>query len=48
MLPPYSRNLSDLVLEQAERYGSHPAVIAGDRVVSYAELADRTARVAGA
>ena len=48
MLPPYSRSLSDLVFEQAERYGSHPAVIAGDRVLSYAALADRAARVAGA
>ena len=47
-MPPYSRSLADLVVEQAERYGSHPAVIAGDRVLSYAELADRAARVAGA
>ena len=46
--PPYSRRLADLMFEQAERYGSHPAVIAGDRVLSYAQLADRAARVAGA
>ena len=48
MLPPYSRSLADLVFEQAERYGSHPAVIAGDRELSYVELAERAARVAGA
>ena len=47
-MPPYSRSLADLVVEQAERFGSHPAVIAGTRVLSYAELADRAARVAGA
>lgn len=46
--PPDSRSLADLVFEQADRYGSHPAVIAGDRVLSYAGLADRAARVAGA
>jgi len=48
MLPPYSRSLADLVFEQAERYGSHPAVIAGGRVLSYADLADRASRVAEA
>ncbi len=46
-MPPFSRSLADLVFEQAERYGSHPAVIAGDRVLSYAELANRASRIAG-
>ena len=46
-MPPYSRNLADLVFEQAERYGSRPAVIAGERTLSYADLADRASLVAG-
>ena len=45
-MQPFSRSLSDLVFEQADRYGSHPALIAGDLVSTYAELADRAARVA--
>jgi fatty-acyl-CoA synthase len=45
---PYSRTLADLVLEQAERYGTRPAVICGERVVSYAELARRAAGIAAA
>jgi fatty-acyl-CoA synthase len=47
-MPPFSRSLADLVFEQAERYGCHPAVIAGDRVLTYSALADRAARVAEA
>ncbi len=47
-MPPYSRSLADLVFEQAERFGPHSAVIAGDRVLSYADLADRAPLVAGA
>ena len=44
--PPYSRTLADLLFEQAERYGDAPAVICGDRVISYAELAQRAGRIA--
>jgi fatty-acyl-CoA synthase len=47
MNAPYSRTLSDLLFEQAERYGVLPAVICGDRTISYAELADRASRIAG-
>jgi fatty-acyl-CoA synthase len=43
---PYSRTLADLIREQAERYGARPAVICGERAVSYAELAGRAAAVA--
>ena len=43
---PYSRTLADLLSEQAERYAGAPAVICGDRVVSYAELAQRAGRIA--
>ncbi len=46
MQAPYSRTLADLIFEQAERYGERPAVIGGDQVISYAELARRAARVA--
>ncbi len=43
---PYSRTLADLLFEQAGRYGANPAVICGDRQVSYADLALRASRVA--
>ena len=43
---PYSRTLADLLSEQAERYADAPAVICGDRVVSYAELGQRAGRIA--
>lgn len=46
MRAPYSRTLSDLLFEQAERHGDNLAVICGDRQVSYAELATRAARIA--
>lgn len=46
MQAPYSRTLGDLLLEQAERYGNAPAVICGDRIVSYADLARRSACIA--
>jgi len=48
MKAPYSRTLADLVFEQAERHEARPAVICGDRVVSYAKLAQRAAGVAAA
>ncbi len=47
-MPPYSRSLADLVFEQAERFPSRPAVIDGDQTITYAELAERASRVAGA
>ncbi|HYZ24968.1 MAG TPA: class I adenylate-forming enzyme family protein [Rhodopila sp.] len=46
MQAPYSRILSDLLFEQATRHGDRPAVIAGDDVLSYAELLDRSCHVA--
>ncbi|MEA2776302.1 MAG: fatty-acyl-CoA synthase, partial [Acetobacteraceae bacterium] len=46
MLAPYSRTLADLLFEQAARYGEATAVICGDRVVSYADLAQRAGRIA--
>ena len=46
MHAPYSRTLADLLFEQADRYQDAPAVICGDRSVSYAQLAHRSLRVA--
>jgi fatty-acyl-CoA synthase len=46
MNAPYSRTLADLLFEQAERHSGATAVICGDRVISYAELAQRAGRVA--
>jgi fatty-acyl-CoA synthase len=46
MNAPYARTLGDLLFEQAERHAGRPAVICGDRTVSYAELAHRSAAVA--
>ena len=48
VIAPRSRTLGELILEQAARYGDHPAVICDGRVTSYAELATRAQRVAGA
>jgi fatty-acyl-CoA synthase len=47
MNAPYSRTLADLLFEQAERHGVLPAVICGDRTISYAGLVDRASRIAG-
>jgi fatty-acyl-CoA synthase len=46
MKAPYSRTLADLLFEQSERYGAMPAVICGDRTISYADLASRAGRIA--
>ena len=46
MEAPFSKTLADLIFEQAERYGDRPAAIWDDRVLSYAELCERAARVA--
>jgi fatty-acyl-CoA synthase len=48
MRAPYSRNLFDLICEQAERYSDRLAVIAGEARVTYAELRERVARVGAA
>ena len=48
MIAPYSRTMGELILEQAARYADHPAVICNDRVTSYADLAIRVRRIAGA
>ena len=47
MHAPHSRTLADLLFEQAAHYRNFPAVICGDRVVSYAGLALRAGRIAG-
>ena len=46
MIAPHSRTLGELLLEQAARYADAPAVICGDRVASYAALADHAGRIA--
>jgi fatty-acyl-CoA synthase len=46
MNAPYSRTLADLLFEQAGRYADAAAVICGERVVSYMELAHRAGRIA--
>jgi fatty-acyl-CoA synthase len=46
MKPPYSRTLFELVCEQAERFPDRPAVICGERVVRYRDLADGAGRIA--
>jgi fatty-acyl-CoA synthase len=48
MSPPRSRTLGELLFEQADRHGAHPAVICDDRTVGYAALAERARRIAGA
>ena len=48
MQAPYSRTLSDLLDEQAARRPEATAVICGDVRLSYAALAERTRRAAGA
>ena len=48
MEAPFSRNLADLIFEQAERHGSRPAVIWQNQIMSYAELCTRAACVAAA
>src|SRR5437016_3864190 len=48
MRPPYSRILFDLACEQADRYGSAPAIIADGSETSYQQLAESARRVAAA
>jgi fatty-acyl-CoA synthase len=48
MRAPFSRNLFDLLCEQADRYGDDLAVIAGTSRTSYSALKRRAAQVAGA
>jgi fatty-acyl-CoA synthase len=48
MQPPYSRTLFELVREQAERFPDHAAVICGERVARYRDLADGAGRIAAA
>ena len=45
---PYSRNLFDLICEQAERYPERVAVISGDERATYPQLEQRVRRVASA
>ena len=46
MNAPYSRTLGELIIEQAARHADAPAVFCGDRVASYAQLAQGAARIA--
>ena len=46
MQAPHSRNLFDLLCEQAERYPKRPAVIYGDTQLTYAGLLKRANRLA--
>ena len=39
-------NLALLLTDQAAKQPEHPAILAGDRVISYAEFDDAAARVA--
>jgi len=48
MMPPRSRTLGELVLEQGARYGAAPAAFASDRVLTYATLAQNASRIAAA
>src|SRR5437762_3729322 len=48
MRPPGSRTLFGLLREQAGRYPYRPAVICGERVVTYRDLADSAGRIGGA
>ena len=48
MIAPRSRTLGELLFEQAERYGDHPAILCGERRISYAALAERARRIARA
>jgi len=46
MNAPFSRTLGELLLEQAARHADAPAVFCGERVASYAQLAEGAARIA--
>ena len=48
MRAPYSRNLFDLLCEQAERYPDRVAVVSGETRATYPELLRRARRVAAA
>ena len=48
MRSPQRRTLYELICEQAERYGERPAVICGERIASFRQLAERAGRVAAA
>jgi fatty-acyl-CoA synthase len=48
MKPPFSRTLFELICEQAERFPQLAAVICGERMASYQDLADGAGRIAAA
>src|SRR6266568_2130517 len=48
MTPPESRTLFGLLQEQARRYPNRAAVICGERVATYRDLADGAGRIGGA
>jgi fatty-acyl-CoA synthase len=48
MRAPNSRTLFDLLREQAERYPDRAAIICGERVATYRDLADGAGRIGGA
>src|SRR5438034_1659251 len=48
MTPPHNRTLFDLLLEQVENYADRTAVICGERVATYRDLADGAGRIGAA
>jgi fatty-acyl-CoA synthase len=48
MKPPFSRTLFELLCEQAERFPDRPAVICGERMALYRDLADGAGHIAAA
>jgi fatty-acyl-CoA synthase len=48
MQAPEGRTLFELACEQAERYPNRPAVICGERIATYRDLAERAGRVGAA
>ena len=48
MNSPHGRTLYELLCEQAERFPDRPAVVCGERIASYPELAAQARRVAAA
>src|SRR5260370_13877408 len=48
MTPPDSRTLFGLLREQAGRYPDHTAVICGERVATYRDLAEGAGRIGAA
>jgi fatty-acyl-CoA synthase len=46
--PPHSRTLFELLREEAERFPDRPAIICGERIATYRDLAEGAARIGAA